>query len=242
MSVQISISNLAKAYGGHSVLHDLNLETGADWRCLGIVGRNGAGKTTLLRILMGLLEKSAGSLRIQFGGSTHSTFNPKQALFLAEHPCLPESFTGHQYGAFMADLNRLLGIETDFALRQRLSDSLRLDEHLAKPVLNMSKGTRRKLELVSALSSQIPVIVIDELSDGLDIPSMEEASTLIRSSSINGKRFIITSHDLSFLCGIADQIAVIDGGRCADHFPCSADFEHNKARILAAFKGRGPCS
>lgn len=241
MSIRIQINGLTKRFGSQVALSDFTLDTGTNWGCLGLVGRNGAGKTTLLRILAGLLEPSVGELSLSLGSRQASCFDPSQALFLAEYPCLPEAFNGHHYLTLMAQLNQLVHIQTDRVLRDGLVQDLALAEQLDKPIHTLSKGTRRKLELASALSCQIPLVIVDELNDGLDIPSMAHIAKLIRQSCARGQRFIISSHDLAFICTIADQLIVVDHGRCIDHFERHPEFEANQTRILAAFPELEAC-
>lgn len=234
--VQIRVCGLVKRYGRVEVLHELNLETRGDWGCLGVLGRNGAGKTTLLRILVGLLPFEGGTLEVQLEGRTLSHADPAAAVFIAEQQTLVESLTGWQHLRTVEGMNAVAGVGVDAALRVKLIEEFGLEEFLGKPIAKMSKGTRRKLELVAALCCNVPIVVADELAEGVDVPSMYTFVKVIKEAVKNGKRFVVSSHNVGFLSDACDVLAVIDRGRCVDMFQVSGAAPDIKQRVLAAFQ------
>lgn len=234
------MSALSKRFGPTVALDGASFDAGGDWSCLGVVGRNAAGKTTLLRILVGLLQADGGRVHFSFSGRDRPYADPREAFFIGETSLLPESFTGREYLDYLAALEQGLGVTTDTDLRDRLAEDLLLGAQLGKRIRAMSKGTKRKLEVVGALSSRVPLVVADELSEGLDIPSMREIERVLRHAGRNGQRFLVSSHDVAFLTAVADQVVVIDSGRVADLFRIDElGIDGAQERILAAFGDSG---
>lgn len=238
--IEISVTGLTKRFGKVVALDHVTFDTGPSWQCLGVVGRNAAGKTTLLRHLVGLLEQDGGTIRFACNGQSRGFADPRDAFFIAEIPFLPESFTGLEFLRYLSALNDSLGVENDVALREEILERLLLKDQVAKRIGSMSKGTKRKLEVVAALSSRVPLVVADELSEGLDIPTMREIQSILKTAAARGQRFLISSHDVAFLTGIADKVVVIDHSRCADFFDVAeVGPEASQARIFAAFESNG---
>jgi len=235
MNIQIRTINLEKRFGSLRAIHNLNINTGLEWECLGILGKNGAGKTTLLRILVGLLQSSEGCVEIKINGRTWSHVGPRIATYIAEQSNLINSITGRQYLQLYDAMNRLVGIERQGDLYNELIERFSLNGELTKLVAQMSKGTKRKLEVVAAVSSQVDLVITDELTEGLDIPSRIVLEMAIKNMAKSGKRFIVSSHDLSFVTSVCDSIIIIDNGKCVDDFHVSEGGSNIKERVASAF-------
>ena len=235
VNIQICTINLEKRFGSLRAICNLNIDTGLQWQCLGILGRNGAGKTTLLRILVGLLQQSAGSVEIKINGHTWSHADPQIATYLAEQTNLINSITGRQYLRLYDAMNQIVGVETKKELRDELIEKFSLGGELTKLVVQMSKGTKRKLEVVAAVSSQVDLIITDELTEGLDITSRIVLEVAIKDMAQSGKRFLVSSHDLSFVTSVCDSIIIIDHGKCIDTFQVSEEASNMKERVASAF-------
>jgi len=233
--VQIRIRDLIKRYGKIDALKGFTFETSGDWGCLGVLGRNGAGKTTLLRALVGMLPFDSGILEVEVDGKKWSHADPRTTVFIAERQTLAESLTGWQHLRVYEGLNALIDVAVDADLRMKLIEGFGLEEHLDKPVSKMSKGTRRKVELVAAVSSEVPLVVADELAEGVDVPSMYAFEKVIREGVAGGKHFIVSSHNVGFLSEACDVLAVVDEGRCVDTFRLTRGESNIKERVLAAF-------
>jgi ABC-2 type transport system ATP-binding protein len=237
--VQITITDLVKRYGKSSALKGLSLSSGSAWKVMGIVGRNGAGKTTLLRSLVGLLQYDSGSIEVvqSHHQAPERTLGPRAAVFVAEDQTLLKYLSCREYLNVFEALNGLIHVGVQHDLRQWLLEEMCLTAHLSKAVGRLSKGMRRKLELVAALSSDVPIVVADEIVEGLDVPSMYTVAVVLKKlTNEQGKQYIISSHDISFISDTCDVIAVIDGGLCVDRFAAAADTMNVKERVLATFQ------
>ena len=234
--VRVEIADLHKRYGSVRALRGISFSTGNGWRCLGVLGRNGVGKTTLLRVLVGLLQADHGRIEVEVDGTAWSHAGPRIAAFVGEQTTVVPTITGWQYFRLHADMNRLLGIGVNAGVRDEMVQHFLLAEHLGKPAGKMSKGNRRKTEVVAALASEVPLLVADELTDGLDVPSRMALEQVLQEAAKYEKHFIVSSHDLSFVRSVCDTVAVIDGGRCVDWFAMSADEPSFRSRVARAFE------
>lgn len=232
--VELRAKGLTRRYGKTLALDGLNLDTGSGWRCIGVLGRNGAGKSTLLRLLVGLLRPSSGELEVAFGKARYGHAGPELASFIAEQQLLVGGLTGLEHLEQVEAMNRLVRVEVDAELRDELIAQLELDPHLPKTASSMSKGTRRKLELVAAVSARTPLVVADELAEGLDVPSMHAFEAVIGRQVERGRRFVVSSHNVGFLSAVCDRVLVIDRGRCVESFAPEGG-DDLRRRALEAF-------
>lgn len=235
MDIHIRTIDLEKKFGSLRAICNLNIDTGLDWQSLGILGKNGAGKTTLLRILVGLLQANAGHVEIEINGQIWSHADPKISTYIAEQSILIDSITGRQYLRLYEAMNQLIDVKVDKELRQELVQRFSLEKEIKKFIGQMSKGTKRKLEVAAAVSSQVNLVVTDELTEGLDMPSRIVLETAVKNMTQLGKRFIVSSHDLSFVTSVCDSIIIIDEGKCIDTFRVSNESSNIKERITSVY-------
>jgi ABC-2 type transport system ATP-binding protein len=207
----IEVVGLRKSFKGHEALSGLNL-TVPEGSIFGFLGRNGAGKTTTIRILMGFAKADQGSTRIF--GTAPSDVNRSAEIrrrigFVTEdkelYPYMTVAeiirFTRPFFPKWRDDLERRY---------------LRIfDLPPNKKIPNLSKGMRSKLMLLLAISRGAELLVLDEPTDGLDPAAVEEVlRELIALSASEGTTIFFSSHQLSEVEQIADQITIIDKG-CA---------------------------
>jgi ABC-type multidrug transport system ATPase subunit len=212
--INMNVVNVSKYYGKKKALDDFSYHIAAG-NCLGIVGRNGAGKTTLMKILVGLMEKSSGEIAVGYDGRRNECFDPKTAYFIPETPVLPWQFRIFEFLGFVASLNASLGVETNRELREQLLVDFHLSGELRLKISELSKGMKRKVELIAALSSAVPVIVADEIDSGLDVPTKRQIESIISNFIATGrKNFIVSSHDVSFIGNVSEEVIVVDQGQC----------------------------
>src|SRR5678816_4222189 len=163
----IEISGLVKAFGDFRALDGLDLEV-ATGEVHGFLGPNGAGKSTTIRVLLGLLRKDGGEVRL-FGGDPwgQSAELHRRLAYVPGDVNLWPNLTG---GEVIDLLGRLRG-GLDEGRRKQLLEAFELDP--TKKGRAYSKGNRQKVALVSAPASDVDLLVLDEPTSGLD-PVMEE--------------------------------------------------------------------
>jgi len=202
----IRITGLTKRFGALHVLRDLDLDI-ADGRVTAIVGPNGAGKTTLMKTILGLTRGDGG--RILVDGERVGD-DPAYRLRLGYMPQIarfPENLSAAELIAMLRDLRGDdVVIDDDLVARFRLADQLQ------KPLRNLSGGTRQKVNAVLAFLFRPDLLVLDEPTAGLDPVSSGVLKEKIVEVRDAGRTVIVTSHVLSELDALADDIAfLVDG-------------------------------
>jgi len=208
----IEVSHLSKSYKSAprktvKALNDLSfvLEKG---HIGGFVGPNGAGKTTTIKILLGLLFKDSGSVKL-FGAENYDAVSVRQKIgFVPEEFSLYEYMSGEELLAFNASVYRAFdtGVVADL---QRLF-SLPLNRKIS----SYSKGMKKLLSLYLAVSINPELLILDEPTDGLD-PIFRERflSFLVDFVSEHGTTVLFSSHILSEVEKVADYAILINKGK-----------------------------
>jgi ABC-2 type transport system ATP-binding protein len=178
-----------------------------------LLGPNGAGKTTSLRMVVGLLEPDAGSIRVLGVDALANPAAAKQVMaWLSDEPMIYDKLTPFEYLEFVAGL---WGIDAALAqARARdLIDWLGLAPYAHQRCEGFSKGMRQKVALAGALVHEPKLIVLDEPFTGLDAGSARQVKTVLREHAQAGRTVIMTTHILEVAERMADRIGVIAGGR-----------------------------
>ena len=199
----ITLKDLSFSYGKHQVLGNVSmtLEKG---KIYGLLGENGVGKSTLLKILSGLLKPEGGECTV-FGEVPYSR-NPS---FLQDVYYLPEDFMGEnvvvekyamQVGEFYPNFSpdkfrRILG---EFGVDGRAKFN------------KLSLGQQKKAIISLALSLGTGVLLMDEPSNGLDIPSKALLRRLIAENASDEQLIIISTHQVKDLENLIDPIIIMD--------------------------------
>ncbi len=210
MDAAISVSGLVKSYGRTLALDglDLTVRTG---EVHGFLGPNGAGKSTTLLILLGLLKKDAGGIRLLGGDPWRdaATLHRRLAYVPGEVNLWP-TLTG---GEVIDLLGRLRG-GVDPARRAALLDRFDLDP--TKKGRTYSKGNRQKVALVAALASDVELLLLDEPTAGLD-PIMEaEFRACVGEERSRGRTVLLSSHLLDEVEAVCDAVSIIRAGRTVE--------------------------
>jgi Cu-processing system ATP-binding protein len=203
----IRITGLTKRFGALHVLRDLDLEIG-DGKVTAIVGPNGAGKTTLMKTVLGLTRSDGGTILIdgeRVGADpayrTNVGYMPQIARF-------PENLSAAELVAMVRDLRG-----EDVSVDDDLIERFRMADQLEKPLRVLSGGTRQKVNAVLAFLFRPAVLVLDEPTAGLDPVSSGILKDKIAEVRDEGRSVIVTSHVLSELDALADDIAFLVDGR-----------------------------
>jgi len=202
----IKISNLSFYYKKKSPLFNdfsLTLENG---RIVGLLGKNGAGKSTLLNLIAGLSQPKEGSIAVN--GFTPFDRNPN---FLADIYMVPEEFT-FPHVSIATYVKAFSPLYPSF-------DTVKLDSIFAEFELNsssnlnkLSHGQRKKFLIAFALSTNCKMLVLDEPTNGLDIPSKSQFRKILVSSVTDEQLVIISTHQVKDIDTIIDKVVVIDEG------------------------------
>lgn len=202
----INISGLTKNFGAVRALDDLSLQV-RQGEVHGFLGPNGAGKSTTIRILLGILRRDSGTVRLLGANPWNDAVSLHRRL--AYVPGDVELWPNLTGGEAIDLFSRLRG-GVNAAKRAELIDRFDLDPR--KKGRTYSKGNRQKVALISALASNVELLLLDEPTAGLD-PLMEAVfQECIREAKEAGRTVLLSSHILAQVEVLADRISIIRKG------------------------------
>ena len=206
----IHARSLRKTYGDFVAVDGIDLEV-APGESFGLLGPNGAGKSTTIRILLGILRHNSGTVRL-LGEDPWSKAVPLHRR-LAYVPGDVELWPGLTGGEAIDLFARLRG-GVDRRRRDELIERFDLDPR--KKGRTYSKGNRQKVALISALASDVELLLLDEPTAGLD-PLMEAVfQDCIREAKDAGRTVLLSSHILAQVEALADRVSIIRSGRIVE--------------------------
>ena len=205
----IETKNLTKQYGTQKSVADLNIHV-KQGRIYGLLGRNGAGKTTTMKMLLGLTQPTSGEVTIW--GQPLRT-NEKKLLprigYLIESPGFYPNLTATENLRIFATLR---GVPSHNAIKSAL-DLVGLPYKDKKLFSQYSLGMKQRLAIALAIMHDPELLILDEPINGLDPIGIAEVRSFIRDlCTERGKTILISSHILSEIALLADDIGIIDHG------------------------------
>ena len=205
----IETKNLTKQYGTQKSVADLNIHV-RQGRIYGLLGRNGAGKTTTMKMLLGLTQPTSGEVTIW--GQPLRT-NEKKLLprigYLIESPGFYPNLTATENLRIFATLR---GVPNRNAIKNAL-DLVGLPYKDKKLFSQYSLGMKQRLAIALAIMHDPELLILDEPINGLDPIGIAEVRSFIRDlCTERGKTILISSHILSEIALLADDIGIIDHG------------------------------
>ena len=209
----ITLRNVIKAFGQHTVLHDINLELPAG-QFAAIVGRSGCGKSTLLRLLAGLDQPTGGKIEVDgmaTGWNNHVRLMFQEPRLLPWQRVAANVEVGLSHAASGHDRRRLAAEAiAQVGLPERGRDW---------PAI-LSGGQKQRVALARALVSHPHVLAFDEPLGALDALTRIEMQTLIEQVwQDKGFTAIVVTHDVSEAVALADRILLLDAGRVTMDVP-----------------------
>ncbi len=212
---------LHRGFGGRPAVRDVSFQVDAG-EVVGFLGPNGAGKTTTMRLLLGLLQPSAGSVEIDGAVGFLPELHVGYDALRAEHYL--------EYLATMRDVGR-----ADLAGEvARVLDLTGMTALARRPLGRLSKGQRQRLGIAQALLGSPPNYVLDEPVNGLDPAQIAEARVLFRQLASDGAAVLLSTHMLAEAAATCDRVVVISNGTIVADEPVGPDLE---ARFLQAITG-----
>jgi len=204
----IKTNQLTRKYGKQYAVNNINLNV-KEGSIYGFLGPNGAGKSTTIRMLLGLIKPTTGSVQILGKDLTkHRMEILSKVGSLVESPSYYGHLTGYEN---LEAARRLLG-----APKNRITEVLnivRLNKAADKKVKNYSLGMKQRLGIATALLNKPKLLILDEPTNGLDPAGIQEIRELIKSMpKHDNMTVIISSHLLSEIEQMADQVGIINSG------------------------------
>lgn len=218
MTVAVSAQGLTKKYGPTLALNGLTFEIAAG-KVTGFLGPNGAGKTTTFRVLLGLTRPDSGSATVAgLAVASELAAIVKKVGAIVDEPGLLRPLTGRQNLAIAA---HTLGFGHERI--DGLVSFVELDDAIDRPVSGYSKGMRQRLALAAAMVGDPEILFLDEPLDGLDPAGQHIFKERIRQlASVDGRTVVISSHNLTDVQAVAQDVVVIARGALRFQGPLDA--------------------
>ena len=208
----IELRRLHRFFGATRAVQDVSFEVGRG-QVFGFIGPNGAGKTTSMRILATLDLPTAGDAFVDGFSCVNDPDRVRRRLgFMPDYFGTYADVDCQEYLDFFARSYGLAGSERRRAI-DRTMHFTGLDVLATKPIRGLSKGMRQRLCLGRAMIHDPSVLILDEPANGLDPRARIELREMIRQLAAEGKTVLVSSHILTELAEMCDQVGIIERGR-----------------------------
>ncbi|NJL07606.1 MAG: ABC transporter ATP-binding protein [Methylacidiphilales bacterium] len=224
--IVLHIDHVSKTFGGLDALSNVHLDI-REGETHAIIGPNGAGKSTLLNVCVGGLEPTKG--KVLLAGTELTGKRPFEInqLGVARVFQTPEIFAdltvvenvmmamlSHRDGAFRLRLMSRFDARSDTGLKaaKQLTD-LGLGDHLNHLAGALSRGDKRRLELVMSVVQSPKLLLLDEPTAGMARADTNATIDILRKFKDSGMTIVIIEHDMHVVFSLADRITVLAGGR-----------------------------
>ncbi|HEY8377904.1 MAG TPA: ATP-binding cassette domain-containing protein [Nannocystis sp.] len=206
-------------------------------RVFALLGPNGAGKTTLLRMIAALLRPDSGRIRIAGVDALADPVAARRRLgFLTGSTRLYERLTAEENVRYAAELHGVTG--ADYRRRRdHLFGALGIDAFADRRAGQLSTGMKQKVAIARTMIHDPEVVVFDEATSGLDVIAARAIIELVRRCRAEGKTVLFSTHIMSEVTMLADDLAVVHRGKllaCGglDELLARAVDEHGRRRSL----------
>lgn len=227
MNELVRCTNLSRSFGEVRALDNVNLSLPGG-RIVGLLGSNGSGKTTLIKILNGLLQPSAGEVRI--AGNAPGVETKKIVSYLPDRGYFPEWMrVGDMielFADFYADFDRVKAAE--------MCRVLGLDEKL--PIKTLSKGTREKMQLMLVMSRAAKLYLLDEPIAGVDPAAREFIMRTILTNYSEDGTVLISTHLILDVEQVLDEAVFLRQGQVVLHESVDSIRERTGGSVDALFR------
>ena len=229
----IRIQNLHKSFGKNHVLSGVDLDI-TEGGIFAILGPNGSGKTTLIKSILGMVIPDKGTIFVEGVPTKNRSLYRNRIDYLPQIANFPGNLKVYELIRMIKDLRGKVAYDAI------LVETFQLAPFLDKKLNTLSGGTRQKLNIVLTFMFDSPLIILDEPTTGLDPISLIQLKQLIHAEKKKGKTILITSHIMSFVEEVSDEIVFLLEGQVYFKGSISSlksktqqlDFEHAIASIL----------
>jgi ABC-2 type transport system ATP-binding protein len=211
----VDVRGLSKSYRGRLrgarqlALDGLDLTVEAGGRVHGFLGPNGSGKTTTLRTLIGLVRPDSGDVQLFGRDVPHDLPQVVSRIgALIEAPQFFRNFSGRRNLRYLSDVAGLPPARVDEVLHL-----VELSDRADDLVKGYSLGMRQRLAIAAALLKQPALLLLDEPSNGLDPAGIRDVRALLRRLAGDGTTVLLSSHLLSEVEQVCDEVTIVAHGR-----------------------------
>ena len=202
----VTIENLHKKFDKNQVLTGVDL-TIAEGGIFAVLGPNGSGKTTLIKSVLAMVIPDKGNIPVLIENIKKNSEYTQKIDYLPQISNFTSNLKVKELIKMIKDLRKPTNED------ERLIELFKLELFLDKKLGNLSGGTKQKVNLVLTFMFDSPLIILDEPTTGLDPISLIRLKELIKAEKAKGKTILITSHIMSFVEEISDEIVFILEGK-----------------------------
>ena len=208
----IEIKNVSKTYNGEKkALNNISFDI-KNGEIFAFIGHNGAGKTTMIKSLVGILDFEEGDILINKKSIKTDPIGCKlEMAYVPDNPDLYENMTAIDFINFVCDM-----YDTDVNIRkeniEKYAKMFEMEDKLNDDISSFSHGMKQKIALISALSHNPKVLVMDEPFVGLDPKAVFDMKELMKKMTKEGKTIFFSTHILDVAEKLCDRVAVIKNG------------------------------
>lgn len=229
----VSINNLHKRFSKNIVLSGVNLDIKSGG-IFAVLGPNGSGKTTLIKSILGMVIPNKGTIKVMDKNIKKNAAYRNKIDYLPQIANFPSNLKVKELITMIKDLRGATNKD------ETLVKIFELEPFLNKKLGTLSGGTKQKVNLVLTFMFDSPLVILDEPTTGLDPISLINLKQLIQEEKEKGKTILITSHIMSFVEEVSDEIVFLLEGKIYFKGTISdlknktkqPDFEHAIASIL----------
>lgn len=203
----ITIANLNKSFKEHQVLKGIELTFEKKGSISAILGPNGSGKTTLIKSILGMVLPEKGKITVN-GSSVKKQWTYRNMIdYLPQIARFPENLKVREL------INMIKDIRPGNTREEELIELFELKDFLNQKLGKLSGGTKQKVNLTLALMYDSPIMILDEPTSGLDPIALIRLKKLLKEEKQNGKLILMTTHIMSFVEEMADEIVFLLDGK-----------------------------
>ncbi len=224
----VELRGLTKVYGGTTLaVNNMNLQIPRG-RIIGLLGPNGSGKTTMIKMINGLLVPTAGAVLIN--GAPPGPASKAVISYLPERTYLLSGMKVKDIVLFFAQFYADFSIERAYNMLQALAIPP------TAQLKTLSKGTKEKIQLILVMSRQAQLYILDEPIAGVDPAARDYILHTIMSNHHPGSSILLSTHLISDIEGILDEVVFIRYGQAIMHAPADMVRQTHGKSVDAYFR------
>lgn len=205
----LELSGLSKSFNGQVAVDDINLKVPAG-SMYGFLGGNGAGKTTTFRMILGLLQPSAGSITYNDRKIDYDVTN--EIGYLPEERGLHPKLKVDEQIRYLGQLKGMSKRDIDAKLTEWL-ERFEVPENRSKRIEKLSKGNQQKIQLIASIIHDPKLIILDEPFSGLDPVNVEILKTAVKELNRQGATIIFSTHRMEHVEELCESLCILNKGK-----------------------------
>ena len=210
----LTLEKVSKSFGTNKLLDDLSFSV-EEQTIFGFIGKNGAGKTTTMKLILGLIKKDSGTIRVNGKEVEYGQTTTNQEIgYLADVPVFYDYMTASEYLIFCGELTGM----PKQRIKEKTNELLSLVglSNEKKRIKKFSRGMRQRLGIAQALLNEPKLLICDEPTSALDPEMVGEVLAVMRELAEEGLTMVIVTHEMAFARDVSSRVIFIDQGVIAE--------------------------